>query len=42
MVSTWKRLFSSIHRGFVKENTFSIAALVPGMAKGIPKWVICF
>jgi hypothetical protein len=33
MVSTRKRLFSSAHRAFVMENTLSIAALVPGMAK---------
>jgi hypothetical protein len=33
MVSTRKRLFSSVHRAFVIENTLSIAALVPGMAK---------
>jgi hypothetical protein len=28
-----KRLFSSVHREFVIENTVSVAALVPGMAK---------
>jgi hypothetical protein len=33
MVSTRKQLFSSVHRAFVTENTLSIAALVPGMAK---------
>jgi hypothetical protein len=33
MVSTRKQLFSSVHRAFVIENTLSIAALVPGMAK---------
>jgi hypothetical protein len=33
MVSTRKRLFLSVHRKFVIENTLSIAALVPGMAK---------
>jgi hypothetical protein len=33
MVSTSERLFSSAHRAFVIENTLSIAALGPGMAK---------
>jgi hypothetical protein len=33
MVSIRKRFFSSVHRAFVMENSFSIAALVPGMAK---------
>jgi hypothetical protein len=33
MVSTRKQLFSSAHRALVIENTFSVAALVPGMAK---------
>jgi hypothetical protein len=33
MVSTRKRLISSVHRAFVIENTLSLAALVSGMAK---------
>jgi hypothetical protein len=33
MVSTRKRIFSSVHCALGIENTLSIAALVPGMAK---------
>jgi hypothetical protein len=33
MVSKRRRLFSSVHRAFVIENTPFIAALIPGMAK---------
>jgi hypothetical protein len=33
MVSTRKWFFSSAHREYVIENTLSVAALVPGMAK---------
>jgi hypothetical protein len=36
MVSTRKQLLSSVHlciRAFVIENTLSIAALIPGMAR---------
>jgi hypothetical protein len=36
MVSTRKRLFSSVHRE-VTENALSVAAIVPGMVKRIPK-----
>jgi hypothetical protein len=32
-ITARKRLFSSVHRAFVTENTVCIAALVPGMGK---------
>jgi hypothetical protein len=42
MISTRKRLFSSVHRAFAIENIPYIAALVPGMAKENSKMSCAF
>jgi hypothetical protein len=42
MISTRKLFFLSVHRAFETENTLSIDAFVPGMAKEDSKMICIF
>jgi hypothetical protein len=40
MVSMRKLFFTSVHRAFIIENTFSIDALLPGITKENSKMIL--